>query len=153
MLETLALALVLASSGSPPARAALQLQPDNAARARRGLLPRKVVRAQPPSRAARIVLVPRAPTWLGEPGEPVEPAPVAVEPAVDVRPEPIAARVEPVLAAADDGPAALRAWVDAVAVEVSLAPRRAGADAAVLRATVAAPQLEVVTIRRRAIRG
>ena len=152
--ETLALALVLASPGSPPARDALLLQPDNAARARRGLLPRKVVRTRPPSRARRIVLGSQAPTWLGEPGELAEPAPeIAVAPAVGPSPEPIAARVEPVLAAVDDGTAALRASVDAVAVEVSLARRDAGADGAVLRATVAAPQLEVVTIRRRAIRG
>jgi hypothetical protein len=48
---------------APPGAAAL----DNAARAKRGLLPRKATKAPPAARARRIVVVPSAPTFLGEP--------------------------------------------------------------------------------------
>jgi hypothetical protein len=40
---------------------------DNAARAKRGLLPRKAAKAPPATRGRRIVVVPSAPTFLGEP--------------------------------------------------------------------------------------
>lgn len=142
--ETLALALVVASPGSPPARAALALQPDNTVRARRGLLPRKMVRMQSPARR-RIVLLPQAPTWLGEPDDPAELAP---EPAVDVAAGAVAARVTPV-PAADGG--VVRVSLEDVAVEARLVQPSAGADVAALRATVAAPQLEVLV--RRVTRG
>jgi hypothetical protein len=47
---------------------------DNAARARRGLLPRKARRPERASRSRRIVVVPPAATWLGEPDALPEPA-------------------------------------------------------------------------------
>lgn len=88
--ETLSLLLVLASAGTPRAQPAIDPQPDNAIRARRGLLPRKVVRTKPPQRGRRVVL-PQAPTWLGEPGEVADlatPGPgVVLEPVADRRDE------------------------------------------------------------------
>jgi hypothetical protein len=149
--ETLALALVLASPGTPPAKAALELQPDNAARARRGLLPRKVTRARSPSRARRMVLVPKAPTWLGEPGAPVEPAPeYFAEPAVAGE-EPRSGRVVPVVAAVEREEAApLRVAVDAVAVQLLLVRHRGEASRPAVRATLGAAEIEAVVIRREA---
>ncbi len=68
------LVLLLSMAASAAAEGAPRPQPrdDNAARAKRGLLPRKVARVRP--RTRRIVIVPPAPTYLGEP-EPV-PEPV-----------------------------------------------------------------------------
>jgi hypothetical protein len=60
-----ALVLSLASAtGANPAAAGAPL--DNAARAKLGLLPRKVSRGPPASRARRIVVLRPAPTFLGE---------------------------------------------------------------------------------------
>lgn len=70
--QTLAMALVLASPGARPA---VEPLPDNAVRARRGLLPRKAAKPRPASRVRRAVMKPPAPTWLGEPGQVTEPVP------------------------------------------------------------------------------
>jgi hypothetical protein len=119
----------------------LALQPDNAARARRGLLPRKVVRTQAP-RARRIVRT-QAPTWLGEPGG----AAVVVAPAVDAGPE-AATAIEP--AEAPDPTWPIRAAADAVAVEWRVVRHAAAGDTPhPLRATVSAPDVELVVMRRR----
>lgn len=149
--ETLALALALASTGTPRALPGIDPQPDNATRARRGLLPRKVPRARPPSRARRVVLLPPAPTWLGEPGEPVEAAPaVAAAPVLDLAVEAASAQLEApgletVAAAAGDPPAA-----GAVASRVE--PVCAGEPAAdgppPLRAAVQGAEVELLLVHR-----
>jgi len=58
-----------AAAGAPRARSDPhpELRAENAARARRGLLPRKLAKARAPNRSRRIVLLPPAPTFLGEP--------------------------------------------------------------------------------------
>ena len=68
----LVLLLSMAASAGPEAAPRAPPRDDNAARAKRGLLPRKVARVRPSTR--RIVIVPPAPTYLGEP-EPI-PEPV-----------------------------------------------------------------------------
>src|SRR6266511_3072480 len=50
-----------------------ELRVENAARARRGLLPRKVTKARAPGRSKRVVLLPPAPIFLGEPTGVTEP--------------------------------------------------------------------------------
>lgn len=144
--ETLALALVLASPGSPPARSAVSSPPDNASRARRGLLPRKVARARPASRGRRIVLLPPAPTWLGEPAAPGE-----VAPALDERVEPVvAARVEPVSGEAAPGalPGELGATLAGAEVDLLLVRRFTRPEPTALRVDLSEPELQVVVIRR-----
>ena len=63
------------AAGAPPARPdpRPELRVENAARARRGLLPRKVSKARAPGRSKRIVLLPPAPIFLGEPAGVTEP--------------------------------------------------------------------------------
>jgi hypothetical protein len=142
--ETLALALVLAAPGSPLARSAVDAPPNNLARARRGLLPRKVVRARPPGRSRRVVLLPQAPSWLGEPGETIEPVlESAVEPAVAVQVEPVSARGE------DPGevPDLVSASLAGAEVEVVLLRRRPDPPEPVIRAVLEAPEVEVVLVR------
>lgn len=149
--QTLALALVLASPGARPA---LEPLPDNAVRARHGLLPRKVVRARAPARGRRVVLLPPAPTWLGEPGEGTEPAPEALfEPAVDAAAEPLAARVEPAVAALtaspEEAPPTLVAALEGAAVEWLVLRRRHEPEAPAVEATISEPELQAVLVRRR----
>jgi hypothetical protein len=102
---SLPLVLWLAAAGpaGEPPRAAPR--DDNAARAERGLLPRKVRRPARASRARRVVLVPPAATWLGEP----DPLP---EPAV------LPARTEP--PEAPNRPATIVAAVSGVEIEVTV---------------------------------
>lgn len=173
--QTLALALVLAAPGprpaARPARAAPELQPDNAVRARRGLLPRKVARPRPASRVRRVVLVPPAPTWLGEPGEPIaagpDPAPpeevvteivLGADPVVagaEVTPEPAVVAPEPVAAAGAEPPPAVAPGPDAASFAVALAGaevgwllvRRLEEPEATLQATISGAELEVVLVR------
>ncbi len=96
-----------------------------------------------------MVLRPQAPTWLGEP---VDPAPQgAVELAVDAAAEPLAARVEPAVAAGvpDETPQAVRAALQGADVELLLIRRLAEPEGAAVQATVGEPELQVV-VRRRA---
>lgn len=145
LVQTLALAFVLASPGSPPARRAVDAPPDNTVRARRGLLPRKIVRTRTSSRGRRVVLLPQAPTWLGEPAEPDDVAPLAdaVEPAV-------AARVEPVSgdAASGEPPGTLGASLAGAEVELLLVRRFAPVEPPPLSAEVSGAELQVLVIRR-----
>jgi hypothetical protein len=170
--QTLALALALASPGGRPA---VEPLPDNAARARRGLLPRKVVKARPPARGGRrIVLLPQAPTWLGEPGEIAAPAAgevievapgVIAEPALASMAEPaLTAVVEPALAAAprveavetvaavvpapDEAPPEVRAAVEGAEVGWVLVRRLEEPEDPALQATVSEPELQVLLVRR-----
>lgn len=148
--ETLALFLSVTSTGIPRAQPALEV-PDNFARARRGLLPRKVVRSRPPPRGRRMVLRPEPPTWLGEPAVLAAPGPDgAVELAVDTAAEPVAARVEPAAAvvAPDAAPPEVRAALEGVDVELLLVRRLAEPEGAAVQATLGEPTLEVVVVRR-----
>jgi hypothetical protein len=139
--ETLAAILALASAGTPHPREA-GLSPENTARAHRGLLPRKAtVRARPEPRLRHIVLLPPAPTWLGEPGE-VAPL---VEPAPEARIEPAAAPIEPAGAFEVAVPAAPR-WVAVEGAEVEAVVSRRG-DPAPLRAAVEEAEVEVFVRR------
>lgn len=165
--QILVLSLALASPGAR-ARPGIQPSPENAARARSGLLPRKVVRARPPGRARRIVLVPQAPTWLGEPGEVEEPlaepaveasaeatapatprpavavaveptAPVAAQPAMALAAEPaLALAAQPAMALAAEPAAALLA--DAEVPDVQ--------DDGPFRVAVDGVQTEAILVRR-----
>jgi hypothetical protein len=94
---SLSLVLWLAAAAGPGGEAhAGPRRDDNAARAERGLLPRKVRRPERAPRARRIVVVPPAATWLGEPDPLPEPAalPARAEPADEPsRPATIAAAV------------------------------------------------------------
>jgi len=138
--ETLAAILALASAGTPHPREA-GLSPENTARAHRGLLPRKAtVRARPEPRLRHIVLLPPAPTWLGEPGE-VAPL---VEPAPEARIEPAADPIEPA-SALEVAPAAPR-WVALEGAEVEAVVSRRG-DPAPLRAAVEEAEVEVFVRR------
>lgn len=125
---TLTLALALASPGAPLARPHVETSTDNVARARRGLLPRKAARARPASHARRLV-VPQAPTWLGEPGDVTEPE-VAAEAAGEVVPDPVAP------SGAETVAAVLPASIDPepVAVAPAVAP-----SPELLAAVIAAP--------------
>lgn len=166
--ETLALALLLASPGSPRARPGLDAPADNGARARRGLLPRKATKRSLP-RGRRIVLLPQAPTWLGEPNEPapeaeleavVQPSvgdpsgvePAAVGPSV-IEPsaaEPaLAARVEPASGIApEEAPPALSAALEGAEVNLLLVRRFPVAEPEPeVRVALAEPEL-VVLVRR-----
>lgn len=150
--ETLALLLSVTSAVTPRAQPGIEA-PDNSARARRGLLPRKIVRPRSPARGRRMVLRPQAPTWLGEPAAPVEPMPDgALELAVDSAAEPVVARIEPAVAAAvpDETPEAVRAALQGADVELLLIRRLADPEDAAVEATVGEPELQVVLVRRRA---
>jgi hypothetical protein len=152
--ETLALLLSITSTATPRAQPGIEV-PDNSARARRGLLPRKVVRPRSPARGRRMVLRPQAPTWLGEPAAPGEPAPDGVlELAVDTAAEPVVARIEPVVAAGvpDETPEAVRASLQGADVELLLIRRLAEPEGAAVEVTVGEPELQVVVVRRRADR-
>ena len=139
--ETLAAVLALASAGTPHPRET-GLSPENAARARRGLLPRKAaVRARPAPQLRHIVLLPPAPTFLGEPGY-VAPL---VEPAPEARIEPAADPIEPASAVEVAGPAAPR-WVALEGAEVEAVVSRRG-DPAPLRAAVEEAEVEVFVRR------
>ena len=141
--ETLAALLSLASTGTPRARAEAGLSPENSARARRGLLPRKAaVRARPAPRLRHIVLLPPAPTWLGEPGEV---APIG-EPATEARIEPAADPLEPVAAPDVPAPAAPR-WAAVEGAEVEAVVTRRG-DPDLLRAAVEEAEVAVFVRRR-----
>jgi hypothetical protein len=117
---TVALALALAP-GAARQRPPAEPSQTNAARARRGLLPRKLVR-RPPSRARRVVLLPASPTWLGEPTGVADPVVVladaegaAPEGAARARLAPMAAADAPDEVAASTGP-----WASAAGTEVSV---------------------------------
>lgn len=148
--ETLALALVVASTAPVRARTALALPPDNVARAHRGLLPRKVVRTRA-LRGRRVVLLPRAPTWLGEPSDPgVDEG--AAEPALDGAVTPVVL-VEPASAEAPaEAPAealpVLSASVEGAAVQWMLVRSRAAWEEPAVEAAIAEPELEVMLVRR-----
>ncbi len=150
--ETLALALALAFSGTPRGGLEATLTPENAARARRGLLPRKAERVRPASRSRRIVSVPQAPTWLGEPGEVVAPAgeaPVAesIAPAATVALE-VASAV-----AGEDPPAGAASWVAMEGAQVEAVLRRGRRrEPPAFRAAVEEAEVEVM-VRRLAGRG
>lgn len=149
--ETLALLLSVTSTGTPRAQPGIEV-PDNSARAKRGLLPRKVVRPRAPARGRRLVLRPQAPTWLGEPAVPLDPAPEgALELAVDTAAVPMVARVEPAVAAGvpDDAPGAVRAALQGADVELVLIRRLAEPEDAAVEATAGEPELQVVVLRRR----
>ncbi len=147
--QTLALALVVASPGSRPAQTGLALQTDNSARARRGLLPRKVVQA--PRRVRGRLLRPDGPTWLGEPGEVSGEEPEAVvEPTLDGAVVPAVARAVTALQVGAP-PLPLRAAIEEVAVEAFVLRPRAAPPVPVLRAPVARPRLEAMFIRRAAV--
>jgi hypothetical protein len=148
---TVALVLALASPGAARARTPAGAPESNAARARRGLLPRKLAK-RPSSHARRVVLLPPAPTWLGEPGGVADPLVVlaeAGEPGSDgaarARLAPMAAADAPEEAAAATGP-----WASAEGTEVrAVIVRRAPEGSAALRAGVAGAQVQAV-IRRTA---
>jgi hypothetical protein len=146
---TLALALALAAPGATREPAPADPSQTNVARARRGLLPRKLVR-RPPPRGRRVVLLPPAPTWLGEPGGVTEPVVVLAE-AAETGPVGAGARLAPMAAA--DAPnevaAAAGAWASAEGAEVSavLVRRPARERPAPLRAAVVGADVEAV-IRR-----
>lgn len=163
--ETLSLLLVLASAGTPRAQPAIDPQPDNAIRARRGLLPRKVVRTKPPQRGRRVVILPQAPTWLGEPGEVADlatPGPaVVLEPVADRRdeaptgPAVVEAALAPVI---EPAPAAGATLAEAapLAVVETVAPAVAADEedpSEALRAVLAGVDVGVVLLQRLAEPG
>ncbi len=149
----LALAVVLASPGVR-ARPAIQLSPENADRARHGLLPRKAFRARTPARGRRIVLLPRAPTWLGEPGGVADPI---VEPAVDGD-DALAAGDAVVPVAMNDAPAGAAEpvpgpWAAARGVAVDAVVVRSLAGAPAISAAASGTEVEAVIVHRRGAAG
>ncbi|HET8541797.1 MAG TPA: hypothetical protein VFL83_18110 [Anaeromyxobacter sp.] len=91
---SLSLLVWLAAGAGPDGEARPRPRDENVARAERGLLPRKV-RRTPPAGTRRIVVVPPAATWLGEPDPLPEPAslPAAAGPERPARPAAIAGAV------------------------------------------------------------
>jgi hypothetical protein len=137
----LAAALALTSAGTPRAKADAA-SPENAARARRGLLPRKTARLRSPARLRHIVVLPPAPTWLGEPGLLAPEEPVA-----EIRIEPVSDPLDPPAGAPEArGPAGAR-WAALAGAEVEAILTRRG-DAPLLRAAFEEPEVEVFVRRR-----
>lgn len=136
--ETLALALVVLAPGARSAAVGREASADNATRARRGLLPRKAGRSPVAARGRRVVLLPPAPTWLGEPaGVPDASAEPLVEAAAFDPPE------------EREAPAPLRAAVEGVDVGLVLVRRASSAHAhPLVRAEVEGVEVGAVLLRR-----
>jgi hypothetical protein len=164
--HALAVALALATAGSgsggtrkpqprrQPSRdaPALDLEAENAFRARRGLLPRKVRRVVP-SGKRRLVLVPPSPAWLGEQLATDEPVPAAVTASAPVAASaPIAALAPlPVVAIPEEitDASVVRAALQGASVEILLVRRAANGEGPFVDATVEGALVDAVLLRRR----
>jgi hypothetical protein len=135
--ETLALALVVLAPGARSAAVGWEARADNATRARRGLLPRKAARSPVVARGRRVMLLPSAPTWLGEPAVPDEnPQPWVEAAAFEPRED-------------REAPAALRAAVEGVDVALLVVRRAPSAQVhPLVRAEVEGVEVGAVLLRR-----